>query len=150
MAALALLPRVVVSSPSVPFDPNNVFSISFDISNVNFIPLHDVAVAVGLGQTGNKASKPDPNLIPSFKSQISRFEWLHHDLGMDERFTINLTEFIRGEAAYADIAIVVSYKPWLLPVRRQKLFRFVTYKETNGESRWRSWPTGERPPRFDE
>jgi hypothetical protein len=149
VAVLALLPRPVVSSPSVPFDPRNALSVSFDISNSNFVPLRDVSAYLGLGQlVGGKGSllSDEPPSV-GYGSRFTNPEWQHHNLGMDERFTINLESMFRNMGA-ADIAIVVSYRPWLLPITKEKIFRFVTGKRSDGVTYWRSWPVGEKLPKF--
>jgi hypothetical protein len=145
-------PRPVVSAPSASFDTSNAMSISFDISNQSFIPLDRVVIGLGIGQIvsfGNR--KPTPGWIPdpSYRGRLVFDEWSARQIAMDERFTINLTSVLRGPIAYADIAIVVNYRPWIMPVNRQKAFRFVTYKETDGSTHWRSWPVNKAAPRID-
>ena len=46
----------------------------------------------------------------------------------------------------ADIAIVISYRPWFIPIERKKLFRFITFKSGNSYQYWRAWPVGEPLP----
>jgi len=147
VAILALLPRPIVSSPSVPFDPENVLSVSFDISNANFVPLQDVSVFFGLGQVVTGRGGHLRDFVPDGYARITNPEWLHHNLGMDEKFTINVGSMFGGASA-ADMEIVVSYKPWLLPIRKEKVFRFVTTPRSDGQMYWRSWPVGERLPKF--
>lgn len=144
---LALLPRPVVSSPTGPTDPANSFSVSYDVSNAAFVPLRDVSASLAVGQITGTGAKLTPQFIPSFESRFTNPEWQGHNLGMDERFTINLESMFR-QVGYADIAIVVSYKPWVLPFKREKIFRFVTFKHPNGEIYWRSWPLNEPAPQF--
>jgi hypothetical protein len=85
----------------------------------------------------------DPNFTPTFDSQVFRSDWANHDLDMDEKFTISPDQFIHitnGLPVEGDIAIVVSYQPWIFPWKREKLFRFKTYKQTNGNLYWYSTP----------
>ncbi len=85
------------------------------------------------------------NFVPDFTSRITAPEWNNHKLGMDERFTITPARIFRRADQNvrlngADIAIVVTYKPWMLPFTREKVFRFVTYRQTNGQLYWNSAP----------
>jgi hypothetical protein len=146
--ALVFVPRPIVSPPSTPFAQGNPLAVSFDVSNGGFIPLDDVGVSVGVGQIVSSHSRMDQNLIPNFNSRISNPDWQHHTLGMDGRFTVGLESMFAGGWGSADLAIVVSYKPWMLPFRREKLFRFVTFGSSDGNVYWRSWPLGERQPQF--
>jgi hypothetical protein len=64
---------------------------------------------------------------------------------MDEKFTINLYGAIvvgdmRPAGTGADIAIVVDYQPWFIPIRRRQIFRFVTQHFADGSFRWSSYP----------
>lgn len=143
--AVVFLPRPTVLSPTVPFDNNNSFSVSFDISNNGYIPLEDCGISLGVGQIAGKDAHLDPSLIPSFQSRFIMPKYQHHRLGMDERFTFVASDII-GNAGAADIAIIVTYKPWFLPLRREKIFRFVTLKQSDKQLFWRSWPVDEPLP----
>jgi hypothetical protein len=78
---------------------------------------------------------------------IAPANWQHHNLSMDERFTINLQEAFPYKVDQADIAVVVTYKPWLFPFTATKRFRFVTYM--NGtQIHWGSWPLGDPQPKY--
>ncbi len=142
--ATSLLPRVTVSSQAEPFDPANGLSTSFDVINSGYVPLRHVNIFFGIGQMGNPLAKPNYRFIPTFKSTVARVEWANHRLDMDDKITVNTSELFRG-IAWADFAIVVQYQPWILPITREKIFRFNTYRETNGRTYLRSWPLGTPP-----
>lgn len=133
------LPRPIVSPPSIPFDNNNRFSVSFDIINGGYIPLEDCGVSLGVGQITSKGAHLDPSFFPTFGSRLVMPAWQHHRLAMDERFTVVLSDLMRNVES-ADIALIVSYKPWFFPIHKEKIFRFVTFKQKDGQSYWRSWP----------
>lgn len=142
IALLALLPRPLVT-PSDPVDPNNVFSAAFTIANTNFVPLDDVNVLLGVGEIvpsgASPALRPTPGFIPDFTSRLAFGAWQHHVLEMDDRYTVSLADsfdFGKTGPRWADIAIIVSYKPWILPFHREKAFRFITRKQTNGQLYW--------------
>jgi hypothetical protein len=122
-------------------------SVSFDISNANFVTLNDVNVSLAIGQFGGAGTRVQSGRIPTFRTRFTNPDWEHHTLAIDDKITIVLDSILRNVAS-ADIAIVVSYKPWMLPFRREKLFRFVTFRRSDGMNYWRSWPLDELPPRF--
>ncbi len=142
-AALAFLPRVTVV-PSDPVDALNPFSASFTITNTNFIPLQDVSICLGMGQIATFPAQIDPNLTPTFESRLMIPQWKNHDLRIDDNITITIVDLINVTSPAnlngADIAIIVSYKPWILPFRREKIFRFLARKQTNGLFYWYSHP----------
>lgn len=151
-AVLNLLPRISVTTPSSPVDPNNVLSVSFDISNTGYVPLSDVEVRLAAGDIigpqpgGALRGILKKNGAPAFNLIIELVSGKHHYLGIDDKLTINPESQIGGQVEGADIAVIVSYKPWFLPIRRQKLFRFLTTKDRMGNTYWRSWPTNEPAP----
>lgn len=112
-------------------------------------PLRDTSVFLGVGQITTLPAVPDPTWIPNFQNRLVRPEWRHHDLEMDDKFTITIGDILgpSPNLGGADIAIVVSYRPWILPLRRKKVFRFIAKKQSNGAFYWYSYPlSGPRPP----
>lgn len=144
-AIVVFLPRPTVSPPSIPFIPNDPFSVTFDVYNNGLIPLNNCDISFGVGQITGKNSKLDPLFIPTFESRFIMPAWKNHDLGIDERFTIVLSDLMKNVDS-ADIAIIVSYNPWFLPIRREKIFRFITLNKGNDVCFWRSLPIGEPLP----
>jgi hypothetical protein len=122
-------------------------SVSFTISNANVLPLWDVSASLGVGQINGRDRALDPGFVPNFATRLTNPEWQHHNLGMDDSFTVSPESMFRN-AGPADIAIVISYKPWFLPWRREKVFRFVTARRSDGSTYWRAWALGEVAPRF--
>lgn len=146
LALLIFVPRPVVSPAASPTDQRNLMSVSFEVSNTGLTPLFDVSAYLCVGQLGGPTTTPNREFIPIFLSRFTMPHWAHHNLWMDERFAITGTELLGGPLAWGDIAIAVTYKPWILPLHREKLFRFVSYRESDGSVRWRSWPLGEKAP----
>ncbi|MCL4522929.1 MAG: hypothetical protein M1451_03325, partial [Acidobacteria bacterium] len=105
---------------------------------------NEVSVSMGVGQIVMEPREPRKGLVPDFSSRLTRSNWNRHTLRMDEKFTISTADLIMmlppDQLAFADIAIVVSYQPWWLPFRREKIFRFVTYRQTLGHIYWYSEP----------
>jgi hypothetical protein len=106
-----------------------------------------VNAMVGLRQI-NPVSDPtplgpfDPAVSPS---RLEFPEWANHTLTMDKRFTITLDQLFHApdevlnspkRPGNADIDIVISYQPWFLPWTCEKVYRFKTYKQTNGDFYW--------------
>jgi hypothetical protein len=151
VAAIAFLPRVAVIQTD-PSDPSNPFSASFTITNTSYvpIPLHDVEVGVCPGAIVG-GGIPFPASVKYFLDcgPITTPQWKNHTLGIDERFTITLEGIIgmqgRGtpQAATlggADIFVIVSYKPWMIPWTREKGFRFRTRRHSNNTYSWDALP----------
>jgi hypothetical protein len=63
---------------------------------------------------------------------------------MDERYDIRLNDAIRNappiKISYADISIIITYKPWFILIRREKEFRFTTITKGDGKLSWFSRP----------
>lgn len=158
---MALLPRVVVSPASdrPGIDP---FAVSFDITNANVTPLRDVGAMLKLRviRTDNDMVMEtdgitEGKVVPYDKlSSHTTGNWQHHNLGGDERFTIDLTDvlpwgnqepFKDTKIEQADIFITVTYKPWPLPFTREKAFRF-TGILSSGKTLWQSLGVNDTPP----
>ena len=142
-AALAFIPRPYVSV-SDPVDSANPFSSKFTIKNGN-IPLSDVCVAVGFGKInlGNVIIGTVGGKFPQKYAVIQMEKWQHHYLNMDEGFDVTPADiFGPGPSTLqkADIAIIVKYKPWFIPIRRSKAFRYEAHKQTNGNFYWYELP----------
>jgi hypothetical protein len=157
LGALILFPRVVVSSPSGPMESGNIFDASLEVSNSGFIPLTDTGACLVVGRIiarpieGPNVGK-GPKLRPGFRYPDAEKQtracgniWQHHNLSMDDRFTIKLTDVL-SRASEADIAVVVNYQPWFLPWRREKSFRFIAATDSTGKIDWRAWPFTEPSP----
>lgn len=134
-----LLPRLTVSAPSAPLKGFDRASVSFDVANNGVIPLNDIAIGIGFGIA---ASGSNAKMIgtPDFKSVVQPISWQDQHLGSDDRFTIVLSDVISGGIVSADLTILVKYRPWILPVRLKRQYRFATYEQIDGENHWRSLP----------
>jgi len=146
---LYLVPRVSVV-PSDPVEIGNPFSASFTITPSNIFPLRNVGACVGtieidvLPRTFSQEKRPPITNVTNITC-ITEQDWNNHNLSADEKFTITpYTTFMPGDQfavlAGADIAIVVDYQPWFIPIRRRQAFRFVTHRFSDGSYRWYSYP----------
>src|ERR1700687_4679277 len=148
-AVITFLPRVTIT-PSDPVDPGNPFSVSFTVTNASFIPipLNNVSVRVSVGQIlAEPLPFNPPRKFEWGSGGITRPEWSGHKLEMDERFTITLQgmfgmakepPYIPAKLSGADMAMIVKYKPWLVPFEREKPFRFVTHPQSKRVLYWYS------------
>jgi hypothetical protein len=152
LAFVALIPRVSVPVPSAAADPNNILSSSFEITNTGHVPLNDVSVKIAAGyiystKTGNGIHGIlKGNGAPKFNITFELKSAQHHHLGLDDKITINPESNLTGFVDQADIAIIVEYQPWVIPIRREKYFRFIAMKDWQGNTYWRSWPVDEPAP----
>jgi hypothetical protein len=128
-AIVSFLPRVSVT-PSDPVYPGDPLSSSFTIANENFIPLKHVMVDLALGRIGYGAL--NSNVVPTLGARLRWLPWQDHTLYMDDKFTVTPSDSIKSESGEADIAIIISYQPWIIPWRREKVFRFKTHKDDVG------------------
>jgi hypothetical protein len=150
-ALVVFLPRVLVASPSAAVDPSNVMSSSFEISNTGYVPLEDMSVKLAAAYiSGTAIDGAIPEALksdgsPNFGIGIGLRNSEHHYLGLDDHFTVNPENNLIGVKT-ADVVFNVSYRPWIIPMRREKLFRFIAKKDARGNTYWRSWPLNEAAP----
>lgn len=135
-ALLTFLPRPTVTVHD-PVDPSNTMSASFDIGESGFVPLRRVGTALALRRLnlGTAFFEGDPG----FGTRFFRTEWRGQTLHMDEHLTVTPSNFFyRAEDGY--IAIVVEYQPWFIPFHRERIFPFITHRQTNGRLYWYALP----------
>jgi hypothetical protein len=82
---------------------------------------------------------------PNFGIVIGLRNSEHHYLGLDDHFTVNPESNLIGVKT-ADVVFIISYRPWIIPMRGEKLFRFIAKKDARGNTYWRSWPVNEPAP----
>jgi hypothetical protein len=150
LSALVLYPRVTVevTSPEV---PGSVLTSEFTIQNTGFITLEDLQAGLNLCRI-NINSLPT-NFGCDYANQPTMIwtPWRRSFLLRDERFTINLADAIHtspSSVKYADIGILVEYKPWFMPFRMSRIYRFQTRYGSDDILRWYSMPLAEQPARF--
>ena len=146
-------PRVNVSV-STPLDPQNVLSAPFVISNTGNITLNHANVVIIASYLNIPTSK-NPLIVRLHDEDkgtgkqglaFADPSWQDHKIEIDKSITINPESQIIGRTSEADIVLLVSYNPWLLPFRKENRFRFVARKDGSGNVYWRSWPLNEKAP----
>jgi hypothetical protein len=143
VAVLTLLPRISVTAGD-PIDPNDTLSAPFTISNNNFIQLREVSAILWINEIQPLGVPLDKN-IPADAPGGGLFldDWGGHTLNMDDKYTISPSDAIHAiTPREAAISIGVSYRPWILPWRLGRRFRFQTHRMPNGVLTWYQLPTG--------
>jgi hypothetical protein len=152
-AAITFLPRITVTAAD-PVDPNNALSASFTIANTSVAPitLYHVSAKIVPGQIifgppGSFGSPPKHfDLSPN---GVQKPDWMDHTLPSDSSFTFSPGDlfktaqpppFAPTRLGGADVVILVTYQPWLLPIERAASFRFVTHGQSNGHLYWYATP----------
>jgi hypothetical protein len=157
-AVVTFLPRVTIDFVDTE-DTSDTISSHFTIIDTNFIPLEDLNVSIGLCrlQVSFKSFNGDDqpvNLVTNGQKDVCDYSkisfltvntWLKHRLEMDERYTIDLSEYFKTYAMplklmSGDIAMVVDFKPWIWPRSQKRYFRFVTEMQKSGRVRWIAKP----------
>lgn len=143
------IPRVSVT-PGDPVLHGDPFSASFTIKASNIFPLYHVRALIASIDIVAEPLSFDENSRGQITnvdhlSCITEKDWNHHTLSGDEKYSITpYSLYVPSNQfavlAGADIAIVVDYQPWFIPIRRRQVFRFVTHHFPNGEYRWFSYP----------
>lgn len=144
-ALLTFLPRLTVAISDPP-DPGNPFSSSVVVTNTGYIPLDAVKPKFGIHEI-NGAARVTPNdqshVGEPYISSYYPTRWGTHDLGVDDRFTFALNDSISVSKEVfgdADIAIILTYEIPLIHWKREKVFPFITKKQTNGNFYWYAEP----------
>lgn len=79
---------------------------------------------------------PDYNKWPCFKNA----KWVPHYLGLDDRFTVTISDFIVIDPSTslqdAYLFWKVTYDLPLISWSREKEFAFTAYRQTNGQFYW--------------
>jgi hypothetical protein len=159
VSALAtFVPRVTVDAGSL-IDPADPLSVPFTITNTTVVPLEHVSGMVGICRIwlGDrlKIESTAGDCSKSNYALLVHPPWQEHRLASDQAFTITLRDAVQasgmkeyaeqfpkylpeGRVSYssADISVIVTFHPWLLPIERRKEFRFIGKRESNGTFVW--------------
>jgi hypothetical protein len=133
-----LLPRLSVTV-NEPVDPSNAMSASFTITNSGFIPLWDVAAKLLVRYLSASAQGVTITSVGETGTRFTGPAWFAHRLNMDDHFTLAPNDLVT-RATEGDVSVVVVYRPWILPIRCVRTFRFVTHRESNGYNYWFAVP----------
>ena len=67
--------------------------------------------------------------------------WANHRLAPDEKYTGSLADMhlfglSMAQINDADITVITTFEPWIIPLTVKTEFRFVAVKQPNGAFRW--------------
>lgn len=124
-------------------DQSNPFATVFTVSNTGPIAAYNVEVDCGIGEinSGGKSTEPTPDWRTTRYSYKSRLDFGRNSrLGTlqpgDSSQSRGFCDFDARAVRYADIALVVSYRPKFWPWRREQTMRFVTQAKTGSGEMW--------------
>lgn len=117
------------------------------VSNDSALPIYDVEFGCGLGEMAGQAKQPPlpeevdlDKTVESFTtSRLNYRKAVASTIRAGQKATTNTFCYLRG-IAYADIALIVSYRYFGLPGRQERNFRLVTVKSAEGKTYWMQLP----------
>jgi hypothetical protein len=138
-ALVTFVPHVLIV-PDVPPDQVSGSLGTFQIENVGIVGLSDVQTYIGICSGNN----PHYQCKGSLQSRLHFLRWDHPWVGPDDRYSIDLKDFWRMPGfKWMDMSLIVSYRPWFLPWRREFEVRFITDFQPDGKVVWAARPSSE-------
>jgi hypothetical protein len=151
-AVVVFLPSVSVSYGDLT-DPVDLLSAPITVKNDGIVRLKDVGIGLGLcgidfGKNADKRGEQTKEACKSngkLNSILKLTAWQHHTLVSGENYSISLHDLFKTNkdtnAQYADISIVVDYRPWYWPFgMKPKQVRIVGQKDADDHFAWRFRP----------
>ena len=143
------MPRISVDPPA-PFDPSKPSPITFTVSNINIVPLHNVKIGLGICYIRSADHPPLGSDIESDPKRCNDppiaglIRWQVDWLDTDEKYELNLEDLLNIKPSdhieRADITIFIMYEPWRLPKQRTRQFRFLARPLSDGKIYWEPMP----------
>ena len=126
-------PRLTIT-PGITVVKLNPFYTPFVLSNDGYLPIKEIEFTCGLGGVTLRNNKQPT--FSNFGVQIANTGI--SSLSASESTSIEFNRIFNQEMpiASADIEVLVSYKPFLVPFRLSKSQRFKTMLNYNGELVW--------------
>jgi len=143
ITVLTVFPRISVSNLEA-IDVLDPFSTPFLISNDGYLPLYNVEFLVAIRRLerigGGGITGTD-----DFQSKFTTPDFSAPIFRPTEKFSLYAGRIVKAHnsVSFADIAIVIEFRPMLWPFRRSSQFRFVTQKGADGKLYWMARPVGE-------
>ena len=146
---LTIYPRVTVVD-GAPINTDNALTSQFFVTNNSILPLHNLAVGIGLcriivsmanGGTVNIAAENKEDACRTYdRVSLTAAAWRRKRFRVDERFAVSPADMLPGvdrdRVFYADIGIQVSYRWWFIPWRFSRIFRFQTRIGPDDKPHW--------------
>ncbi len=140
---LVLVPRPVVSQV-VSAMPTNLLASSFSVTNNGYLPMYNAEFSCGIinvdakGKQKLGGSKDEGFKIVNPHQQASVIKYTQ---SYSTKCSRSLFAFLgenseKQPSTNADIEILVSFEPWLLPWREEQSFRFITVTGDDNKLHW--------------
>jgi len=136
-------PKIEVSSSPPPSDPSKILLTPFVVTNKGLIPVYDLDVLMALKEIKLSHKKLKIVADKEFTAMFLKSNSTLPNLKNGEEFTVSNPfiyqlppDVINEGAEYADIAIVVRFKPVQLPFTMERIFRFKTSTNADGKLTW--------------
>lgn len=143
IALLTLFPRITISN-NVPIDPDDPFSTPFLISNEGYVPLFSVQFLMAIREVNRKGGG---GIIgtPDFKTRFTAPDMKSTAFWPTDSYSFYAGRILRahGSLESADIAIIVQYRPFLVPFKRERIFRFITQRGPDNRLYWMQRPSSD-------
>jgi hypothetical protein len=138
---LAILYPKISVSPATSLDMKNPLLTPFIISNDGNIPINNVRFKLGVQKISWKDGKKI-TLEPNFSSHFLNPNDTVSELLPAEKYSVLSPLTLEGKdvVEFADIAIIVEFKPFILPIKMTRTFRFITTKSSDNKLYWYPQP----------
>ena len=138
LGIVVLWPRVTVEANNAGDNPSVV---SFIESNTGYIPLENVTDAMALCYLDFGKLRISGNCAQLGAVRIVSPQWKKHRLNIDDKNSLDMREAFATyggptQVTAGDIAIIVTYQPWIVPITMEKKFHFATKASNDGRTYW--------------
>jgi hypothetical protein len=138
LGIVVLWPRVSVE---VNNSGNNPSVVSFMESNAGYIPLENVTDAMALCYLDFEKMRISGNCAHLGNVRITPPQWKKHRLNIDGKNSLDMRDAFATygspmQVTAGDIAIIVTYQPWIVPITMEKQFHFATKVSNDGRTYW--------------
>lgn len=140
---LALVPRPVVSQV-VSAMPTTLLATSFSVTNNGYLPMYNAEFSCGVinvdakgkQKLGGSKDKGLRIVKPDQRASVIKYTQSYSAKCSQNSFGFIGENSEKQPITNADIEILVSFKPWLLPWREEKSFRFTTVTGDDNKLQW--------------
>ena len=141
LGSLALIPRVGASTntPSAGNYPSNQ---QFTFTNNTLYALRNVRIAMGICEMSGENAPYDENAECDYKNpgSLSFPGWNRDLFRTDDSITVSPGEKIAGKMSGINVGFTLTYQPWRIPMRCEKIFAYKTKRGADGQIYWFAVP----------
>lgn len=133
-------PRMTVDALTTSFDPLDPHPLQFRILNTGLLQLQNVQLVLGLCEIAPLPPKTAKSADDCSGTRIIPKQRALGTISVDEpvSFRVDDVFYHRVGVGSYDISIVVEYKPWRIPIKCERQFRFYTRLENDGRLSWQT------------